>query len=89
MASPASIKGHPIHGMLVAYPIGLWTFSLICDVIYRALRLGGNESALPVLLSLLGVVAIGVSGWLGGELVYVHGVGVAGSPRSPSGSTGP
>jgi len=54
-----------------------------------ALRLGDNESVLPVLLSLLGVVAIGVSGWLGGELVYPHGVGVAGTPRSPSGGTGP
>jgi len=33
MPSPARIKGHPIHVMLVAYPIGLWTFSVICDVI--------------------------------------------------------
>jgi uncharacterized membrane protein len=31
---------------------------------------------LPILLSLIGVAMLGVSGWLGGELVYVHGVAV-------------
>ena len=30
----------------------------------------------PVLLTALGVALIGVSGWLGGDLVYVHGVAV-------------
>src|SRR5262245_38476038 len=34
MASPASIKGHPIHSILVALPIGLWTFALVCDIGY-------------------------------------------------------
>ena len=33
--SPASIAKHPIHPMIVPLPIGLWIFSLICDVIYR------------------------------------------------------
>jgi uncharacterized membrane protein len=28
MASPASIKKHPVHPMLVALPIGLWVFAL-------------------------------------------------------------
>jgi uncharacterized membrane protein len=49
-------------------------------------------------LSLLGVVLIGISGWIGAEMVHVHGIGVAGVPapadeiaerqsshRSPSG----
>jgi uncharacterized membrane protein len=31
MTSPASIKKHPIHPILVALPIGLWTFALVCD----------------------------------------------------------
>jgi uncharacterized membrane protein len=31
---------------------------------------------LPVVLSFLGICAIGISGWLGGEMVYVYGVGV-------------
>src|ERR1041384_2170706 len=33
-------------------------------------------AALPVWLSVVGVALLGVSGWLGGELVYVHGVAV-------------
>jgi uncharacterized membrane protein len=32
MASPASIKKHPIHPILVSIPIGLWTFALVCDL---------------------------------------------------------
>jgi uncharacterized membrane protein len=35
MRTPANIAGHPIHPMLVPIPIGLWLFSLICDLIYR------------------------------------------------------
>ena len=38
--------------------------------------LNGPEALLPVLLSVLGVAALAVSGWLGGELVYVQGVAV-------------
>ena len=34
MRTPASIAGHPIHPMLVPFPIGLWIFSLICDLVY-------------------------------------------------------
>src|SRR4051812_9685344 len=36
MSSPASIRNHPIHPMLVAFPIGLWVFSLVCDIFYHA-----------------------------------------------------
>lgn len=32
MRTPASIAGHPIHPMLVPLPIGLWVFSLVCDI---------------------------------------------------------
>jgi uncharacterized membrane protein len=142
MSSPASIKGHPIHPMLVALPVGLWVLALVCDVVYF-LDLGGemwlnaalfavgggvvgallaaipglvdlrsltdpklkkiglwhmslNLAAVavfswnfwlrwqqgpsgdpPLLLTVLGVALISASGWLGGELVYVHGVAVA------------
>lgn len=31
MSTRVSIAGHPIHPMLVALPIGLWIFSLVCD----------------------------------------------------------
>ena len=140
MASPASIKKHPIHPMLVALPIGLWIFALVCDVVRAAggsatwatvamyctaagivgalsaavpglidyfsideaemkrigtLHLAVNlvsvvifainlwlrfrlpaESNLPLALSILGVLAIGLGGWLGGEMVYVKGMAV-------------
>jgi uncharacterized membrane protein len=36
MSTPASIQKHPIHPMLVAFPIGLWGFSLACDIFYHA-----------------------------------------------------
>ena len=34
MSSPASIKKHPLHPMLVGLPIGLWVFAMVCDVIH-------------------------------------------------------
>ena len=40
------------------------------------LRFGGMESRLPVGLSVLTVLMIAVSGWLGGEMVHVHGVSI-------------
>ena len=140
MASPASIKKHPLHPMLVGFPIGLWVFALICDAmraaggntawqtvaiyciaagivgalvaavpglidyfsideaamkrianLHLAVNLGGvlifainlwlrfrlpAESYLPLGMSLVGVLAIGVGGWLGGEMVYVKGMAV-------------
>jgi len=140
MSSPASFKGHPIHSVLVAFPIGLLIFSLVCDllglvypsnsswgtvafysmvggiigallaavpglvdllairdpqvkkigvshmvinlvivaifVVDAWLRYSGNESRFPIILSILGVALLLVSGWLGGEMVYVHGVAV-------------
>jgi uncharacterized membrane protein len=35
MRTPASIKHHPIHPMLIALPIGLWVFSFVCDIAAR------------------------------------------------------
>jgi uncharacterized membrane protein len=147
MASRASIAGHPIHPMLVPFPIGLFVFSFVCDLIFMwgagnpvwstvalyticggiigallaavfglidllslqaskaktigiwhmvinltvvalfvvsfLLRLGGApESRLPVLVSLIGVLLLAVSGWLGGEMVFVHGVAAAPERRN-------
>jgi uncharacterized membrane protein len=141
MLTPASIARHPLHPMLVVFPIALWVFSLACDVlsligaagsrwsdlafysmvagligalaaavpglidyvsVWRSrvhrlatahmilnlvavalfavsvwLRVRGGHGSLAVALSAVGVVVIVVSGWLGGEMVYVHGIGVA------------
>ena len=41
MRTPASIAGHPIHPMLVPIPIGLWIFSLVCDLI----QAGGSTNS--------------------------------------------
>lgn len=140
MASPASIKKHPVHPMLVGFPIGLWVFALVCDMVRAAtgsavwhtvatycivggivgalaaavpglidyfsideaamkrianLHLTVNlaavvifainlwlrvhlpaQSYLPLGLSAVGVLAIGIGGWLGGEMVFVKGMAV-------------
>src|SRR2546423_6522475 len=34
MASPASMGRHPIHPIIIPFPIALWIFSLVADVIY-------------------------------------------------------
>jgi uncharacterized membrane protein len=34
MHTPASIARHPIHPMIVPFPIGLWVFSFICDLVF-------------------------------------------------------
>lgn len=144
MQTPANIAKHPIHPMLVTIPIGLWVFSLVCDLVFVFGR--GNESwnivayytmaggvvgaliaAVPgfidmlslheglkrtalthmginlgvvalyvvnlwlraqgtavsaaMWLSLLTIALLLVSGWLGGKMVYVHGVAVQTPPE--------
>ncbi len=34
MHTPAQLARHPIHPMIVPIPIGLWVFSLVCDLIH-------------------------------------------------------
>jgi uncharacterized membrane protein len=47
----------------------------------------GGSYAIPLALSVLGVVLITISGWLGGEMVFKHGVAVAsGSGSAPEDS---
>lgn len=152
MASPASIGGHPIHPMIIPFPIALWVFSLVADIIYLwrgnpvwrdsiafyALLAGmigavaaavfglidwlsltdkavvkianwharlnvialfvfagsfylrttsgsslvSGSYTIPLMLSILGVVLITISGWLGGEMVFKHGVAVSSNSAS-------
>jgi uncharacterized membrane protein len=56
---------------VVLYAINIW------------LRANGPTSmstsmSIPVLLSIIGVALLVVSGWLGGQMVHVYGVGVEG-----------
>jgi uncharacterized membrane protein len=144
MKSKANIGGHPIHPMLIPFPLALWATSFAVDVLFYFLRhptllviakfmiaagclgaiaaaipgiidwlaikngdvkrvanwharlnvaalvvfaislllrtgsyseLVGRRLTLPFLLSLVGVILISISGWLGGELVFRYGIG--------------
>ena len=142
MENRARIGRHPIHPMIIPFPIALWIFSLVCDLVFKFgwggvawsdaafySLAGGIIGALvaavpgfidylgiidkpakrvatfhlvlnlglvvlfafnlwlrtktvpgatgPIFLSVIGVVLLGLSGWLGGELVFVHRVGVS------------
>jgi uncharacterized membrane protein len=142
MYAKATIAKHPVHTMLVTLPIGMWVFSLVCDIVLRAgggvawgpaayyaigigiigalcaavfglidlfaipaqtrartlgyWHLGLNLSitvlfivdfylrtisapvaVTPFILSIVGIAALLVSGWLGGEMVYIEGVATA------------
>lgn len=56
MSSPASIGKHPVHPMLVAFPIGLWVFALVCDI---ARLFGGAEVWSTVALYAIGGGIVG------------------------------
>lgn len=153
MASRASVAGHPIHPMLIPFPIGLLVFSLVADLVYLwrgnavwenyiafYTLLGGiiggaaaaipglidwatltdrpavkvanwharvniigllifitsfylrttsgatwivNMPMLPVVLSGVGVIGLAIAGYLGGELVFRHGVAVNSQSSAP------
>jgi uncharacterized membrane protein len=48
----------------------------------NGLRWVGGSYTIPLLLSVVGIILITISGWLGGEMVYVHGVAVEPQPDS-------
>src|SRR5258706_14276695 len=65
MASRASVGGHPIHPMLIPFPIGLLVFSLIADLIYlwRGNPVWENYIAFYTLLGgIIGVAAAAIPG---------------------------
>lgn len=140
MSTPTTIARHPIHPILVCLPLGLWTFSVVADLIFYFgwgeavwkdvafftlgggivgailaavpglidfltitdgpakqagifhlvanlialvifgvsfwLRWIGTIGFVPIALSIVALVVVGVAGWFGGELVYVHNMGV-------------
>ena len=74
--------------------IGLWHMSLnLIIVALYAINLwlrtnGGPDARLPLALSVIGILLLCVSGWLGGSLVYRHGMAVEPTPEpnAPEGS---
>jgi uncharacterized membrane protein len=69
MASPASIKKHPIHPILVSLPIGLWAFALVCDFA-NAFGAAGPWATLSV-YSIAGGIAGGVLAAVPGLIDYL------------------
>ena len=65
MASKASIAGHPVHPMLIPFPLALWTTSFFVDVLYYFIP---NGSLLLVSKFLL------AAGILGGLAAAVPGI---------------
>ena len=80
-----------------AKAIGLWhgggnVVAIVLFIVSWLIRAGepGEPGAIPIILSVVGVILSGVTGWLGGELVERLGVGVdegahLNSPNSLSG----
>lgn len=50
--------------------------ALVLFVISFVLRFRNPMGAGPVVVSVIGIIALGAGGWLGGELVFVHGMAV-------------
>jgi uncharacterized membrane protein len=65
MDTPARVFDHPIHPMLIPFPIGLWVFSLVADLVYR---FGGD----PMWLSIAYWTMVG--GTIGAIIAAVPGV---------------
>jgi uncharacterized membrane protein len=47
------------------------------------IQMVGRSMTIPVLLSVLGIILISISGWLGGEMVYKHAVAVEEPRQEP------
>jgi uncharacterized membrane protein len=151
MPTPASIRKHPIHPMLVGIPIGLWVFAVVADLMHVGgggaawkevarycigggiigallaavpglvdltsisagnirkvalthmtinlfvvglfglsfwLRMTNPLGGWPAAISGIGLLFLGLGGWLGGELVFVHGMGVEAAEAKGSGGPG-
>jgi uncharacterized membrane protein len=56
--------------LVVLYTVNLWLRNRY-----------GMSATLPFILNLVGAGFLGFSGWLGGEMVYVHGVAVESPPQ--------
>jgi uncharacterized membrane protein len=93
-AVPAMITGYIDYGIITdAKAARVAKFHLYLNVITTILiivsavlryREGTDYQLLPVLISLVAVILVGASGWLGGELVSTYGVSVKGVPADRS-----
>jgi len=79
-----SLKGGLQRVALWHMSINLTVVVLYCVNVY--LRTQGGPSGPPLWLSIVAIAMLLVSGWLGGKMVYVHGVAVE-SPPEPAPET--
>ena len=83
-AIPGFIDMLSLRGPLRKIALAHMALNLTVVVIFAinlAVRFGGSEVAgLPLALSVIAITLLGVSGWLGGHMVYVHRVGVEDAP---------
>jgi uncharacterized membrane protein len=59
--------------------VNLLAVALYCVNFWLRMHRAPGDN-LPIILSVIGVVLITISGWLGGEMVYVRGVAVKQPP---------
>ena len=64
-------------GKLALYHMIVNLIAVALFAVSFGLRWAGSTSGLTVVASVVGLIVVGVGGWLGGELVYVHQMGVA------------
>ncbi|MGH7523185.1 MAG: hypothetical protein ACREK8_02665 [Gemmatimonadales bacterium] len=83
MARHVKLFAHPVHQMLIVFPLGLLGAGAIFDII--------QPSSLAFVLELVGLALAWLTGWLGGELVDRLGVGVddGANVAAPSSLRGP
>ena len=66
---PAIKKIGLTHGALNVMAVTLYAVNIW-------MRVDGTSGSTPLILSVISVLLLGVSGWLGAEMVHKHGVGV-------------
>ncbi len=75
-----------------ARTIGIWHMSLNLAVValfainFFIRPSVGHGAVGPFIMSIIGIATVVVSGWLGGTLVYVHGIGVEPQQRGETGA---
>src|SRR4030095_13676081 len=80
-----TLKGATVRRLGVAH-LTLNVVVLAIFVVNFLLRTSGYaSSAVTVSMSVVAILLLGTSGWLGGELVYVHGVAVAAASEPEAG----
>lgn len=80
----ALARGHPAATAATGHMLVMFTATSVYLVEF-ALRIGApvpadGRVAAVLILSLAGLILVSAGGWLGGQLVYRHGVGRAGPP---------